>query len=247
MGESAGFYHSLDLIVRLWDTVSGRPIADRRAVFTRDGRQVFLIRKDMGIYGLINGKKEPFLLSVSIPGFISRTVPISYEDRSSRILSVDLPLIPRGDGSLVGGYHIWEGRLEGIREIEGVEYGGWNLRVKAADGKNSMLILSNPHRVILSQMAYGLIDIEEETYEPFTVIEQKTEELLMVEHPFKRTVHPGSPVGRIISGMAGEDGKFLWKAEKYPNIEIGRYLIRYLADGKEHFQMVDFNEEKGEL
>lgn len=247
MDKMDEFCHRLDLVIRLSDATTGRPVRGQRAVFRRGNTKIPLVYKDTGIYAMIDSMRGEFLLTVSVPGYFTRTVPVSCEN-GRELPMTELPLIPQDDDPVYGGFRTWEGIKNGIQIVEGVEYGNWELRVKEADRENSMLILHNPHRIMLSEERYGLIDTEKGTYEPFVTSSQNNGDEIRIKGTGKnsflsKAVNPGSPVGRIISGMVWEDGRFIWRARS--RLETDRFLMRTITAGREQFQTMEFCEKGG--
>lgn len=237
------FKHSLNLVIHLTNAADGRPIRNHRAVFLREKERFSPVYKDTGVYVMIDGEPGYFLLTAAVPGYFSQTVPVLGGSSNGELLVAELPLIPQDNDPVNSGFHTLEGVKKGIQIVEGVEYGNWELRVKKADREEGVLTLHNPHKIMLSEARFGLIDTEKETFEPFMIAGQKNAEEIRVKVSgkdafFEKEVKPGSPVKRIIPGMVWEEGRFIWKARG--SRETDRYLLRYFSAGGEQFEKMEF-------
>ena len=82
-----------------------------------------------------------------------------------------------------------------------------------------------------------MINRERTAYEPFQVEKELSVQEIKCKKALTQSFQINQPIVRIIFGQINEQGDYVLKVA---NDEAAQYLVRYVVDGKEFFQKVDF-------
>ena len=67
---------------------------------------------------------------------------------------------------------------------------------------------------------------------------------IRLKEPLTSAYVINQPIARIIPGQVGKDGSYMLKVK---SSREAIYLVRYVVDGEERYQKVDFNQPEEEL
>ena len=76
----ASITYRLDLVVRLLDTTTGKPAAQRQVAFLADGSVMAMQERDTGLYVLLNRGRNDMHLTVQAKGYLETSADICYAD-----------------------------------------------------------------------------------------------------------------------------------------------------------------------
>ena len=76
----AEIHYKLDLIVRLVDTTTGKAIGQRQVTFQNEEQVIPFLRRDEGLYILLNRGRNDIELAIRVTGYLSAKVQICYAD-----------------------------------------------------------------------------------------------------------------------------------------------------------------------
>ncbi|MCR5431664.1 MAG: hypothetical protein K6E95_03810 [Lachnospiraceae bacterium] len=225
--------HKLDLVIRLIDASTGRPIDEKNTSFARDGVPMRMADKGGGVYFLVNAGREGFELTTDIYGYEAKKTSIDYGELDERIPEKLIWLMPKNALSL-------EGTLKGVSSLCAVRLVTPSCFVNSYDARKNIITLFNPHNLIMRYHEYGILDADRKSFEPIYVSEEDGIRTIRPAEPLRRTPGINDPIERIIQGSTSEDGGYLLKVrDDADTIEV---LVRYVIDDREYFQKVEMHD-----
>jgi len=224
--------HRLDLVIRLIDATTGRPVDEKNVSFAKDGVPIRMIEKDGGIYYLINAGRENFELTLNIYGYEVKKLTIDYGELEERIPEKLIWLLPKNALSL-------EGTLKGIKSLCAVRLVTPGCFVNSYDARKNVITLFNPHNREMQHHLYGILDSERKSFEKIYLKEEDGLKTISPTEPLRRNPGVNDPIERIIPGEVFEDGRYLLRMrDDADKIEV---LVRFEADDREYFQKVELH------
>ncbi len=225
--------HRLDLIVRLIDTSTGRPVDEKNHSFARNGEPFRMADKGGGVYFLINAGREDFELSVDVYGYEAKKIFVAYGELEERVPEIIVRLLPKGALSL-------NGTLKGIRSLCAVRLVTPGCFVSSYDTRKNVLTLFNPHNLTMMHHRYGIISSDNNCFEPICLRDEDGVKTVKPVDPLKRQPGVNDPIERIIDGEVFDDGRYLLRLrDDADRIEV---LVRFEVDDREFFQKVEMHE-----
>lgn len=116
----AEIHYKLDLIVRLVDTTTGASIRQRQVAFTVEDRVIPFLRRDEGLYVLLNRGRNDVDLTIQVTGFLPAVVKIRYAELSESFPEVEAAMIPEISTSGFIDMLTLEGHCPGMESIAAV-------------------------------------------------------------------------------------------------------------------------------
>lgn len=230
------FTHRVDLIVTLRDALSGNPIMDYQAVFSRDGVPFKLRASETDWLGVNTGRKD-FLLGVDVRGYEKTEIRVKYESLDMRLPVVEIPLIPTQNIWSMPPLLTLEGSMKGIEELQAVSLREEDIYFISAGKDSQRISLYNPYRKSLRCHSYAVVDKERQEFEIVTILKTLPDDMVLLSHALKRKFKGNNPLVRPIYGMVLKEGKYLLRV---PQSKDSVWIVRFVVEGKVYFQVVDF-------
>lgn len=239
MGAQATIRYRLDLALRLLDSVDGRAIQERSIQFSSLPQGKNPIPKGGGLYLFLNMEREDFDMEIRVYGYEPRTVRISYPDQEEQLPIREVYLVPLDNPTLENVLTL-RGNLSGIEEIEAVSLMDASCCIKEFDARKRIMTVLNQRNVAFRQVHYGLINRERTAYEHFEIEQEISNQEFKCRKKLEKEFQINQPIVRVIFGQINEQGDYVLKVR---NEEYAQYLVRFVVNGNEFFQKVDFHKE----
>lgn len=241
--KAAIIHHRLDLLIRLLDTTTGYEVRERDVHFKEDEKELFPLYRGDGMYAFIDFERRDRTLKISAYGYEEIKVGICYDDMDSAIPVREIFLIPSESISKGEPVISFMGQLSGISHLEAVSLEPSGCSISSFDERKRIMKLFKTRQNNMENLYYGLIHIEDNTYERFAVEKELPDCSLKIKEPLKEEFFVNSPIARIIFGMVKEDGTYCLRVRD--NREKLFYILRYEVEGEIKFRTLDFrNPEK---
>ena len=227
--------HRLDLVVRTFDTTTGREIGDAGIRFYKDGEPFHMAGKEPGTYFVVDMERKNFSLRVNIQGYEEKEVFVDYEKIDAHLPEVKLFMLPINGLSLYG-------KLVGISELQAADEDASYVFISSFDAKKKVVRLFNPHNVTLREPEYAILHRETDDFE---IVEQNDEDTkinMKVKDVLHQPFKVNDPVVRITHGEVEKDGSYLLRVNDDGAHQ--NFLVRFVVNGETFFQHVDFNNVK---
>ena len=239
MEAQSTIHHRLDLALRLINSVNGRVIEERNTCFLTQSPGLKAIPRGGGLYLFLNIEKMDFDMEIQVYGFESQKVKICFSDSQEKLPIHEIYLIPL-DNPIKEDVLTLRGNLSGIEEIEAVSLMDVNCCIKEFDARKRIMTVLNQRNLRFHHIHYGLINREKTAYEHFQVEKELSVQEIKCKKALTQPFQINQPIVRVIFGQVNEHGDYVIKVA---NDEIAQYLVRYVVDGEEFFQKVDFKME----
>lgn len=240
----AQIYYKLDLIVRLVDTTNGVPVLEKQIVFQENGRVVSFLERGDGVYILLNHGRTDTRFTVCANGYEPGSFTVCYEQLSQNFPEVEVPLIPVPSPTGFTDILTLSGNLAGIESVEAVDL--WHPLGKILDYQERSSKLRLLESKTLQETSYALVHREPLAYETFQIARKADKKTLRLAAHLQMPWKAEEAVARIIRGRVFPDGRYLLRVR--PESKKAEYLVRYVVNGAEKFQKMDFfNEEERKL
>ena len=226
--------YKLDLIVRLVDTTNGKKVEQRQVVFKIDNQIIPLLRRDEGLYVLLNQGRNDMNLEVLVAGYLPVKLAICYEELSKNFPEVEVPLIPEVNTNGFVDMLTLEGCCPGLTSIEAVSLKRNCGMVDSYQERKQALRLyySNP----LEESSYAIVHEQQQEFEEFRIQKRLDKLCVRLVNPLAMPCRPEEKIARIVHGRVDENGRYLLRV-----LEEGdgtEYLVRYVVNGKASFKRV---------
>jgi len=231
--------HNLGLVMKLYDSVSGKSITDRSVRFSLSGNMKPPLSKEAGTYLFLNIPKDNFDFEVNVHGYEPMSGRIDFAEIGERLPLKELFMIPLESSDSPRTFLTVSGKLEGIEEIEAVPTFEAICNVKEFNSRKLQLTLYNPRNAALSQVHYGLLDNQGEYYDKIEIVEEISPSKLILKSIPEHSCVVNQRVMKIIHGQIKQDGTYLLKVAESSQAE---YLLRYVVNKTVYFQRMDFHQ-----
>ena len=232
-------HHQLDLALRLVDSITGRAIEERNIQFLTQSQDKTIISRGAGSYLFLNTGRADFDIEIRVYGYEPRKIRITYPIQKEHLPIRDVYLLPLNNPVLENVLSLW-GNIPGIEEIEAVSLTNTNCCIKEFDARTKIMTILNQKNAHFRHSHYGLLNKERTAFEHFELEKEINLQTLKCKKRLQREFQINQPIVRVIFGQTNEQGDYVLKVE---NDENAQYLVRYVVNGKEFFQKVDFHEE----
>lgn len=234
----ASITYRLDLVVRLLDTTTGQPAAQRQVAFLTDGRVINLQERDTGLYILLNHGRNDMRFTVQAKGYLETSVDICYADLSERYPEVEIPLIPEKKPYGWQEFVTIEGVMPGITSLAAVPL--QNSSAKAASYLEKKQILKFFIAKSMEEKSYALVHMDRMEFEEFRIAKRINGLSVKLAAPLNESCRPEEPVARIVRGITEPSGKYLLRIRE--GTSGMEYLVRYTVDGKTVFKKISLDD-----
>ena len=231
----------LDLALVLVDATSGRNIDLYAVEFIKDDDKVLKpLSKGEGIYIFIDQGRENFSMQIKIPGYIPYNLNVNYEELDPILPKKTVFLIPLENKLNKDGYLTLSGSLKGLREISLVVKGAKEAVSDAYDPKKRTLsVFEKGFRLNTEGAVYGLINLQNNTFDSFEVIEQLSTNKIVMKKPLANEFLRNVPIGRVISGYVYPNGDYLLRIRNDGTNLMT--IVKYVVNDEVKFIEVDFH------
>ncbi len=230
----AEIHYKLDLIVRLVDTTTGKAIGQRQVTFQTEDQVVPFLRRDEGLYVLLNRGRNDMDLKIQVVGFLPASVRIRYAKLQDQFPEVEVAMIPEVSTNGFIDMLTLEGHCPGMESIAAVSlkkpYGAVDSYLEKK--QTLRLYYTKP----LEEMSYAIIHEGQQEFEEFQIKKRIDKLNVKLAEPLKTACRPEEMVVRIVRGMVDDSGKYLLRLQE----DSGgtEYLVRYVVDGKAAFKKI---------
>lgn len=240
-------HHSLDLVLILIDTLSGRRVdsPDIQFVFHENGKDNvrMLTNRGNGTYILMNSNRINCDLDINVKGYEPQTLTIDFETLNESMPLVEVFLIPSENANRFVTYRTLTGNLPGITEVSAVSLSEIIAHTDKYDKKRRELkVFEQGYRLGMEGSPYAVINSTAKMFTDFKVKEQKTTDTISLFAELGDTPQKNSSVARVIYGMASDDGTYFLRTND--NSRFTKFLIKFIIDNEMYFTEFDFNEPK---
>lgn len=229
----------LDLLIRLIDTTTGAEVEERHVRFWKDGQPVQPIPRGSGNYVFLNCGRDDFELEIEVHGFERCKVSVRYEDLDSQLPVKEVFLMPSENTGVGQRVITFSGMLPGLEEVQAVHLGASRCCISEFDERKRIMKLFKTHRSGMTDIHYGLIHMDRQDYEPFTVEKEISNLAIKICQPLQQSFSVNSLIARVVFGSATPEGKYCIRVRD--NSENLIYLVRYVVKGDVRFKTVDFH------
>lgn len=230
----AEIHYKLDLIVRLVDTTTGRRVEQRQIIFQSAGQVLPFLRRDDGVYVLLNHGRNDMQLEITATGYLPIKVSVHYEDLSETFPEIEAPLIPQVNAKGFIEMLTFEGCCPGLTSIAAVSLKRAYGTIAGYQEKKQILKLF--YEKPLEENSYAVIHMEQQEFEEFQIKKRLDKLSIKLAAPLQTVCRPETRIARIVRGMVEPDGRYLLRV-----LEDGdgtEYLVRYVVKGKASFKRV---------
>lgn len=230
----AEIHYKLDLVVRLVDTTTGKPVGQRQVTFKREEQIIPFLQRDEGLYILLNHGREDMNLTIQATGFLPVRMRICYEELSENFPEVEAAMIPEGDRSGFIDMITLKGHCPGLESVAAVPLKEVYGAVGSYQEKRQILRLY--HTKPLKELAYAVIHEEQQEFEEFRIKKRLDKLSVKLDKPLVTACRPEEKVVRIVRGMVDEKGNYLLRMQE--DGDGAEYLIRFVIKGKAAFKKI---------
>ena len=220
----AEIHYKLDLIVRLVDTTTGRRIEQRQVIFQNEEQIIPFLRRDEGLYVLLNRGRGDMDLKIQVTGFLPACVKVRYAELSENFPEIEAAMIPEISTSGFIDMLTLEGHCPGMESIAAVS-------LKKAYGA-----VDSYYTKPLEEMSYAVIHEQQQEFEEFRIKKRLDKLSVKLAEPLQTACRPEEKIVRIVRGMVDGSGKYLLRMQE--DGSGTEYLIRYVVNGKAAFKKI---------
>ena len=236
--------HTLDLLINLYDSTTGKEVEDSTVSFTRDGDSFPGMYKGDGSYIFINAGRDNGLMRINVNGYENVDLSLDYEKLDKILPAIDVYLIPSENTSEGEALLTLKGRLSGLVSVEAVHPGRIVTTIRDLDQKRRVMTVFMPNRRMnMTQSRYALLNAETQTFETIEVEAELSDKRVRLKQNPTEVFPPNSPICRIVYGHVKKDGSYLLRVrDDGKNL---KYLVKYVVDGQNRYKVIDFHEPEG--
>ena len=230
----AEIHYQLDLIVRLLDTTTGKRIEQRQVIFKNEDQVLAFLRRDTGLYILLNRGRNDMTLDIQVVGYLPARVNVCYDELPKNFPEVEVAMIPEALTSGFVDMLTLEGICEGLESIEAVSLKNPYGAVDTYQERKQTLKLY--YTKPLEEASYAVIHEQDQEFERFRIRKRVDKLSVKLAEPLKTACKPEEKIARIVYGRVDQDGRYLLRIQ-----EDGggtEYLVRYVVNGIESFKRI---------
>ena len=144
--------HSLDMVLQLRDTTTGKSVLEHNVVFREDGNIVFFANKGGGVYVIMDTPRTNTRYEIEVYGYETQTVSVEYGESKKSYRIIEVPLIPKEGINPAIEYVTIRGRMDGIESLEAVPLNAKSCFLQEYNPKKQQVIY------------YGNMELAEQEY-----------------------------------------------------------------------------------
>lgn len=235
--------HSLDVVLQLRDTTTGKSILEHNVVFRENGNLVFFANKGGGVYVIMDTPRTNTQYEVEVYGYETQTVSVEYGESKKSYQMIEVPLIPKERMNPNTNYVTIRGRMDGIERLEAVSLNAKTCFLQEYNPKKQQVIYYG--NMELAEQEYALLSRGKQEYQCFQIKKVITKTGVMIRKPLNQPCAVNDPIVRIVRGQIGEAGDYLLRLRIETDSDA--YLVRYVVEGQTYYQTVNSQETEREL
>ncbi len=241
MKPHALIHHSISLVLRLIDSITGLPIEERDVRFLLPSDKKSPIAKGEGVYLFVNVGREDFELEIHIYGYESKKAKIFYDTLDEQVPIQELYFLPKDYPAGRNNVLSLRGKMLGITEIEAVSLNDVVYSIKEYEERKRKVTLINPHNVRFSKSHYGILSTDRTKYEIIEIEKEISLTEIVISKKLELPCDFNQSVSQIVWGQTEDDGTYMIKV---PEDKDAVFLVRYVVDEEVYFRKVDFNQKE---
>lgn len=245
----AEIHYRLDLIVHLVDTTTGKAIGQKQVTFQNEEQVVPFLRRDEGLYILLNRGRKDMDLKIQVVGFLPAEVRICYDELQEQFPEVEVAMIPEISPSGFVDMVTMEGQYPGMESIVAVPLKNpYGVVARYLEKKQILRLYGTKP---LKEMSYAVVHEQQQEFEEFQIKKRIDKLNVKLSRPLETACRPEEMVVRIVRGRVDDSGNYLLRLQE----DAGgtEYMLRYVVDGKAvfkkistgNFQLIGESEEGG--
>ncbi len=235
--------HSLDMVLQLRDTTTGKSVLEHNVVFREDGNIVFFANKGGGVYVIMDTPRTNTRYEIEVYGYETQTVSVEYGESKKSYRIIEVPLIPKEGINPAIEYVTIRGRMDGIESLEAVPLNAKSCFLQEYNPKKQQVIYYG--NMELAEQEYALLNRGKQEYQCFQIKKVITKTGVMIRQPLNQPCAVNDPIVRIVRGQIGEAGDYLLRLRIESDSDT--YLVRYVVGGQTYYQTVNSQEAEREL
>ena len=235
--------HSLDMVLQLRDTTTGKSVLEHNVVFREDGNIVFFANKGGGVYVIMDTPRTNTRYEIEVYGYETQTVSVEYGESKKSYRIIEVPLIPKEGINPAIEYVTIRGRMDGIESLEAVPLNAKSCFLQEYNPKKQQVIYYG--NMELAEQEYALLNRGKQEYQCFQIKKVITKTGVMIRQPLIQPCAVNDPIVRIVRGQIGEAGDYLLRLRIESDSDT--YLVRYVVGGQTYYQTVNSQEAEREL
>lgn len=237
--ETGRIDYRLDLVLRLTDAATGKPVPEGGAVILEKGKDAGFLKREGGVCILVNHPCRPAEYEVRAPGYEPEPVYLDGKRREEGVLTMEVELLPRMKRGGYPAVRSLEGRLRRILELEAVNSDAPYDFVMGYAEKKRIVKLRYGCKFTEGEGNYALVRPGSQTYERLSVAGKEDRMNLLLKEPLTSGFLPGDRICRIIHGKVRQPGRYVLRVMEGAR-EAG-YLVRYSVGEEVRFWPMSFS------
>jgi hypothetical protein len=229
--------YQLDLILRLIDTTTGFPVPEQQVLFREDGQVLPLLRRDRGLYVLLNHGRSNMKLQVEVRGYEPMAIQVDYERLDPKLPELELPLIPLVKANGYEEFYTLAGRKSGLLSVMAVPVERpIGIVGKYLENRQLLKLFTVKS---LDEKSYAILHKDSRQFEEIIVAKKPDRLTLKLLRPLKDGWKAEEPLTRIVRGRVEKNGTYLLRVRDLGGSNI--YLVRYGKKDKTSYEQIDFS------
>ena len=239
--EEGRIHYRLDLMLRVLDATTGRPVTENDIRFFRNDKMETALNRGEGCFIFMNCGRENCLMRVEVYGFYPQTVTVDYEKMEDYLPSIDVFLIPSEKQQIEGRLLTLQGKLSGLVAVEAIHPGRPVSSIREYDAKkHTITVLAPNRRMNLQRLYYGVFNPNEDTFEDIIVKEELSNKKVLLKEPIKNELPQTAPLCAITFGQVEEDGRY--RLAVLNDGKDQNYLVKYIVNGETRYKKIDLQD-----
>lgn len=233
--------HRLNLLLRLSDTTTGKPVSANELMLFADGKLLHPAERERGTLIFTELERNDFELTVKSRSFEPYTLPIRFSELDAKIPEADIQLVPSCSNSVPAPCISLEGRMPGISELTAVRFGDNSCLIREFEPRKRIITVFNPHRLELNRTDYALVDPERQSFEVFRIVKRIDDCTFKIDRVLESSFTNYFPIVPILFGITMDGGNYILRVRD--DSASMKWLVRYKTE-QPHFHLADLRQER---
>ena len=235
------FTHRLDLALRLVDTTSGKNIPSTELTVLIDGDPATFGKKEDEILVFQQLHKRQFLLETRSRLFEDGAIEVDLDKLNKAEPLLELHLVPSREYPGAAPFLELTGMLPGLQELSAVHLSSKSCLIREFDLRRRQLQMFNPHHLSLDRLEYGLVDPDQNVFEPFRILRQINDQTVKVDRVLETEFRNYFSIAPVVFGKVFPDGRYCLRVRDQAS--DANWLVRWTCSGGEpQFRVLDFHD-----